>query len=342
MDFAAGQIVNHNGSEEPRSTVKSFPTLSCVYFGMAGTFSRPPLEALLRAGVSVRAVALPARDDAGAGTAADQAPYVVLPPLVASHTGRRALPILEQAREEETILRMAAVREIPVLELHGLGDPATVAALAAFAPDAICVACFSRRVPAAILHLPRLGCLNVHPSLLPANRGPDPLFWTLRNGDAEAGVTVHVMDEGLDSGPILAQRPVPMAEGVSKAELERTCATVGGTLLVEALRGLADGSLAPQPQDERLASVYPWPTEDDYVITPDRPARWAYTFARGVSGQGMPLRIVTLDGATFRLTEPLGYDASATLDIPYRLGDGKLALQCTPGVFSARVAQDAP
>ena len=313
--------------------------LRVVYFGMAGAFSQPPLEALLRAGVSVRAVALPAL--AGGPAADGEAPYVVLPPHAPSHSGRRTLPVLEQAHEEETILQMAAVRDIPVLELRRLGDPATVAALAAFAPDAICVACFSHRVPRAILTLPRLGCLNVHPSLLPANRGPDPLFWTLRNGDDKAGVTIHVMDEGLDSGPILAQRAVPIVEGVSKAELERACATAGGALLVAALRGLADGSLEPQPQDERLATAYPWPTENDYVITPDRPARWAYTFARGVGGQGAPLRIIA-DDATFRVIEPLGYDASAALDAPYRLTGAELALQCAPGVFYARVAWHAP
>jgi folate-dependent phosphoribosylglycinamide formyltransferase PurN len=328
----------------------SLPAISCVYFGMAGAFSRPPLGALLRAGIAVRAVALPALPGlpgasvtSGTSGTDHDAPFTVLPPRPASSAGRRALPLLTPARDAsadaDTILRISAARDIPVLELRRLNDSRTIAALAAFAPDVICVACFSRRIPLAILRVPRLGCLNVHPSLLPANRGPDPLFWTFRNGDAETGVTIHVMDEGLDSGPIVAQRAIPVEEGISKAELEHICATVGGELLVEALRGLAEGRLAPQSQDARLATTYPWPSADDYVITPDRPARWAYAFARGVATREHLIRIAP-PGATFRLVEPLGYNATATrgLGAPYRLVGDELALQCAPGVFSARVA----
>lgn len=325
----------------------SLSAISCVYFGMAGAFSRPPLEALLRAGVAVRAVVLPALPglpgaSVTSGTDHD-APFTVLPPRPASSSGRRALPLLTPIRDAgadtDTILQIAAARGIPVLELRRLADPRTAAALAAFAPDVICVACFSRRVPSAILRVPRLGCLNVHPSLLPANRGPDPLFWTFRNGDAETGVTIHVMDEGLDSGPIIAQRTIPVEAGITKMELEHICATVGGDLLLEALGGLAEGRLSPQPQDAQLATTYPWPSADDFVITPDRPARWAHAFARGVATQEHRIRIVT-PGATFRLVEPLGYNATATLGLgaPYQLVGDELALQCAPGVFSARVA----
>ena len=307
--------------------------ISCVFFGMAGAFSRPPLEALLRAGVAVRAVALPALS--GVSVADPDVPYIV-PPRPPTAIRRRTLPLLSPARDDDSILQIAAARDIPLLELRQLGDPRTIAALAAFAPDAICVACFSRRIPSALLRLPRLGCLNVHPSLLPDNRGPDPLFWTFRNGDTQTGATVHIMDEGLDSGPIVAQRAIPVEEGITQAELEWTCATMGGELLVEALCGLAEGSLTPQPQDERLATVYPWPSDDDYLITPDRPARWAYSFARGVGGTVRPIYIAT-SGATFRLAAPVGYDAAATLGAPYRLAGQELALQCAPGVFYARI-----
>lgn len=313
----------------------SLHSCSCIYLGMAGMFSRPPLAALLGAGVSVRAVALPAR--ARASTAAPGEPFAMLPPRPLPATSRRTLPLLGPPHEDKTILQMAAERNIPVLELRRLHDPRTVAALAAYRPDVICVACFSRRIPPAIVRLPRLGCLNVHPSLLPANRGPDPLFWTFRNGDAETGVTIHIMDDGLDSGPIVAQRTLPVVEGIAEADLEWRCATEGGALLVEALRGLAEGSLAPHPQDERLATAYSWPSEDDYVIAPDRPARWAYNFARGIAGRGRPIQIAA-PGATFQLAEPLGYDATATLGMPYRLAGIDLALQCAPGVFFARIA----
>ncbi|MGH2516629.1 MAG: methionyl-tRNA formyltransferase, partial [Ktedonobacterales bacterium] len=250
--------------------------LRVVYFGMAGAFSRPPLEALLRAGVSVRAVVLPAL--AGPSRADSDAPVTMLAlPRPLSPTLRRPLPLLAPDLSSGSILQIAGERNIPILEIHRLSDPRTVDMLAAFAPDAICVACFSRRIPPAVLRMPRLGCMNVHPSLLPANRGPDPLFWTFRTGETTTGVTIHLMDEHMDSGPILTRRALPVAEGVTETELEVQCAIVGGELLVEALRGLADGSLIPQLQDERLASAHSWPSEDDFVISPDRPARAAFT-----------------------------------------------------------------
>lgn len=313
--------------------------ISVVYLGMTGAFSRPPLAALLDAGIVVRAVALPALAGADTSTNSDAAPYTILPPSPASVVPRRSLPLLTPASDGH-LLQIATAHGIPALELIRLDDPRTVAALAGFAPDVICVACFSRRIPAAILRLPRLGCLNVHPSLLPANRGPDPLFWTFRNGESETGVTIHLMDEGLDSGPIVLRRALPVPEGITEAELERSCATAGGALLVEAIRELAEGRLTPQPQVERLATYHPWPAAGDYTISPDRPARWAYTFACGIAGRAQPIRIVT-PGATFRLIEPLGYDAGATLDAPYRLAGGELALQCAPGVFYAHVASAA-
>jgi methionyl-tRNA formyltransferase len=310
-------------------------SIGVVFFGMAGTFSALPFEALLRAGFAVRAVVIPTPAVAHAsGSPADQPPYRLLPTRRVA-PARRALPLVG-ARTGASAPQRAGELGMPVLEVARLDDPATVAALAAFAPDVIAVACFSLRLPPAILRLPRLGCLNVHPSLLPANRGPDPLFWTFRHGDVQTGTTVHLMDAGLDTGPILCQRPVPVPDGISEAELERTCAEIGGGLLVEAVRGLAAGTLQPIPQDEARATRFPFPTAADFEITPDRPARWADNFARGVLGRGEPV-IVRTASAAFRLTAPLGYDAGEKPAEPWRREGDELWLRCTPGVLHARV-----
>lgn len=304
--------------------------LRLLFFGMTGQFSRVPLEALLAAGYDVRALVLPALS-----TPAGVPPYTRLtPPSPRAESGRRALPVLGSAGR--TTLQIAAEREIPILEVARLAHAETITALEAFAPDAICVACFTRRLPPAVLRLPRFGCLNVHPSLLPDNRGPDPLFWTFRRGDAETGATIHLMDAGLDTGPILLQGRVPVPEGVAEAELERQVATLGGELLVRALASLSAGTLTPSPQDERLATAYPVPSPADFTISPDRPARWAFTFARGVIGREQPLTI-EVENITFRVLAPLGYDADATLTAPYRLLGDILTLRCAPGVFTARV-----
>jgi methionyl-tRNA formyltransferase len=233
-----------------------------------------------------------------------------------------------------TILDIAAEHNIPTLEL---GAGPLPDALATLDYDAIAVACFSRRLPAALLRLPRLGCLNVHPSLLPAHRGPDPLFWIFHDGDEMSGVTVHLMDEGFDSGPILVHEAIPLADGLTEAALERHCASRGGELLAEALLALDGGALQPQPQDEALATYESWPQEEDYTITSAWSARRAYRFVAGVAGRPEPIRLVADDGATFTLAAALSYESDATLGVPWQLDGDILTAQCTPGVLRCRI-----
>lgn len=319
--------------------------MNVIYFGLTGEFSRLPLEALLAAGIEVRAVVMPAL--APTRPQRNMPPFTLHQPMInrllgspaPEHSvgkGRRALPLLTPLASR-SIVQVADERQIPVLEVARLRDPRTVAALATYAPDAICVACFSRRIPQELLRLPRLGCLNVHPSLLPANRGPDPLFWTFRHGDAATGVTIHLIDSGLDSGPIVAQRPIGVPDGISEVALEHECARMGGALLVEALAVLAAGTATPQPQDEARATAYPWPAAEDFVITPERSARWAYNFGRGVGERSQPIVIMT-PGRTFRLIAALDYATEATQPEAYRLEGDELWLRCAPGVLHARVA----
>ena len=211
-------------------------------------------------------------------------------------------------------------------------------ALARLDFDAITVACFSRKLPASVLRLPRLGCLNVHPSLLPAHRGPDPLFWIYHDGDETGGVTIHLMDEGFDTGPIVLRDTIPVPDAMTAAALDLVCAKRGGKLLAEALAALSKGTLQPQPQDASRASYQSWPGEDDYSITPAWSAWRAYRFIKGIGGRGELIRFVADDGATFVLRAALAYDADATLDAPWRLDGDTLMARCTPGVLRCQIA----
>jgi methionyl-tRNA formyltransferase len=310
--------------------------LTIIYFGATGAFSLPPLQALLDSGLCVRAVVVPALDAPTVG-GAPPSPILRRAPAVAqAQSQRRLLPLLTPVRDR-SIVSLAAEREIPVYEVARLADELTLATLRAFAPDIICVACFARRLPPALLALPRLGCLNVHPSLLPDNRGPDPLFWTFQRGDRETGVTIHLMDAKLDTGPILAQERVGVPEGSHEAALERQLAARGGALLVGALDELAAGTAQPMPQDDARATTYSWPTSADYVITSEWSARRAYTFACGIRGRAHPILIQT-SGTSFTSIEPLGYDETVRLESAARLDGDILSLQCAPGVLRARVA----
>ncbi|HEV8192170.1 MAG TPA: methionyl-tRNA formyltransferase [Ktedonobacterales bacterium] len=305
--------------------------LRVVFFGMSGQFSLPPLEALLAADFDVRAVVV-----AGlAGQASVSAPIVQRQAIRPAPALGRALPMLAPGAARN-ILSLAAECDIPLLEVYDLADARTLNALAAFEPDAICVACFPRKLPSALLQTPRLGCLNVHPSLLPDNRGSDPLFWTFQRGDQQTGVTIHLMDEGLDSGPIVLQERVPIPDGVSESELEQHLARRGGTLLVPAVRGLAGGLLNSIPQDATRATSYSFPRPEDFTVTPERSARWAYNFICGVGRRAEPMRIAVAD-EMFHVVAALDFDEQVALDCPWRLEDDELWLQCWPGVLHARV-----
>jgi methionyl-tRNA formyltransferase len=249
----------------------------------------------------------------------------------------RSLPLLT-SRQDQNIVSIATERDIPIWEVGDLHASATRETLAGYAPDALCVACFARKLSASLLSLPRLGALNVHPSLLPDNRGPDPLFWTFWRGDEATGVTIHLMDERLDTGPILAQQGEPVPNGITEAALEARLASLGGELLGRSLDALADGSAHPQPQHERQATSFPWPSAEDYIVTPNWSARRAYRFLTGMAQRSEPARIV-LDGATFLIQEALGYEAQASLDDPWRLEGDLLTARLSPGVLCATIRQ---
>lgn len=299
-----------------------------IYCGMFGVLSRAPLAALLAAGVDVRAVVVPAT-----GATAGRAE----PRRLAAPRDWRARPASPTAILRRTIVELAWERELPVLEVARL-DAGAVAALAAFAPDLIVVSCFPLRLPPALLALPPLGCLNLHPALLPRNRGPAPLFWTFREGSGRGGVTVHLMDAGLDSGPIVAQAGFDLSDGMTTAELELRCAARGAELLVAAARDLAAGTAIPAPQDEARATAYSWPAASDFAVTPDRPARWAFNFIRGTAGWDHP-HLLALDSARVVVRAARGYDPDARLNAPFVRDRDALRVQCSPGVLTVAIEE---
>lgn len=124
--------------------------------------------------------------------------------------------------------------------------------LAEHRPDVVCIVSMAHLLPAEALAVPTLGTINLHPSLLPAYRGADPLFWQIYDGVEEGGVTVHLVDEGEDHGPILNQRRFPLPAGITPDGLEELIAEHGSPALLEAIAALATrGSegLAPQPEE---------------------------------------------------------------------------------------------
>src|SRR5208337_3864770 len=124
--------------------------------------------------------------------------------------------------------------------------------LEAIAPDAIVVVAYGRIIPPWILALPRLGCINLHASLLPKYRGAAPIQWAVAMGETVTGNTTMLLEEGLDTGPILLQQRVEIGAEQTAPELFDVLARVGAPLVVETLAGLADGCIQPKTQDHTL------------------------------------------------------------------------------------------
>jgi methionyl-tRNA formyltransferase len=138
-----------------------------------------------------------------------------------------------------------------------LRDAPVQAEFAALGAEAAVVAAYGLILPARMLTAPRLGCLNVHASLLPRWRGAAPIQRALLAGDAETGITVMRMEEGLDTGPILMQQALPIEADATAVRLAEALAELGGELLVKALEAAAHGALEPRPQPSEGVTYAP-------------------------------------------------------------------------------------
>jgi methionyl-tRNA formyltransferase len=145
---------------------------------------------------------------------------------------------------------LAAQHRLPVRCPVNLRTDEAQAAFSSLGAEAVVVAAYGLILPRAILLAPRLGCLNVHASLLPRWRGAAPIQRALLAGDTETGITIMRMEEGLDTGPILVQRAIPIPTGTTAAGLSAELAVPGARLILEALEGVANGTLAPRPQPQ--------------------------------------------------------------------------------------------
>jgi len=137
------------------------------------------------------------------------------------------------------------------------------AQLEGIAPDAIVVVAYGRIIPPWMLALPRLGCINLHGSLLPKYRGAAPIQWAVAMGDAYTGNTTMLLEEGLDTGPILLQQTVEIALHQTAVDLFEVLAHAGAPLVVDTLKGLADGTLKPEPQNHEGATFAPLLNRED-------------------------------------------------------------------------------
>jgi methionyl-tRNA formyltransferase len=161
------------------------------------------------------------------------------------------------AMVEPAVKRVASAAGVPVWQPKSVRKPPFLDELRALAPDVAVVVAYGRILPPEVLAAPRQGCLNVHASLLPKYRGAAPIQWAIIRGESETGVTLMQMDAGMDTGPMLLKRTLPIDAEVTAGELSQRLAPLGAQVLTDGLARLKAGTLVPEAQDPSQATMAP-------------------------------------------------------------------------------------
>ncbi len=220
--------------------------------------------------------------------------FSLKPKIVFMGTAEFAIPILEKLVEHYVIQgvvtqpdrpagrgkiltpppikSLAQKLDIPVIQPMKLLEPNAWEQLTAWRPDMIIVAAFGQILKSAVLQLPPYGCLNVHASLLPRWRGAAPVTAAILHGDPQTGVTIIQMDEGIDTGPILRQKAIPILDQDTTQTLSQRLAVEGALLLIETLPDYLEGKCKPTPQDDSQATYAPMIKKEDGLLDFNLPA----------------------------------------------------------------------
>jgi methionyl-tRNA formyltransferase len=276
-----------------------------VVFLGTPAFAVPSLDALARAGHEIAAVVAQPDRPAGRGQAL------------------RAPATKAWARE----------RGIRVLQPEKVRDGKLAAELAALRPDVLAVAAYGRILGKDLLDLAPHGAVNVHGSLLPRYRGAAPIQWAVANGEAETGVSIMQMDEGLDTGDVLLQRAVAIGPDETAEALSPRLAAAGAEALVEALALAEAGALVPVRQDPARATLARILTKEDGRIDWTRPAAAIAARLRGFSP--WPGAWTTLGGRAVKILEARADGAAAAGPGEARRSGRGLAVACGDGTALA-------
>ena len=254
--------------------------MKLVYMGTP-QFAVAPLRALHAAGHAIAAVV--ARTDKPAGRG-----KVLTPPPVKVAAEALGLTVLQPKR---------------------VRAPEFIEALRALEPEMIVVAAYGQILPREVLTLPTFGCVNIHASLLPDYRGAAPINWAIILGEAETGVTLMQMDEGMDTGAILLQEHIAIGERDTAGTVTEKLSGLGARAIVEALPRIATGELRPRAQDHGSATLAPLLTKADGLIDWTAAAATIRNRVRGLTP--WPGAYAYLDGRMVKVLEADTAEGSA-------------------------------
>jgi methionyl-tRNA formyltransferase len=309
-----------------------------VFFGLPGAFSTIPLEALCRSGHPPVLVVEGLERVPGAAR-----------PTVEVVSGRpsvwdrlqsrlRSAPAPDAPPSPYDLGVVARQLGLQVVKTTHANDPKVLDLIRSVEPDAYVVAGFHHLLSPEALRLPRRGGLNLHPGALPQERGAAPLFWALREGRTELTWTIHVLDEGEDSGDVVVSGKLAFEPGVEGQALLGQLATGAAPHLVRSVRALMAGDLVRMPQPPSTAPRRRRPGFRDGRIDAGRPAWEVFTFVAGCARSYSLFAECAND--RFFIRRAVSYDPRAKPDFEWFLSGDRLILRCRPGVVELELKEN--
>ena len=215
---------------------------------------------------------------------------------------RRDKPVgRKQVLTAPPVKEVALEHGTPVFQPRTLRDGSEDANIRALAPELIVVVAYGCILPKSVLELPKYGCINLHVSLLPKYRGSAPVQWSVLNGDAETGVSIMQMDEGLDTGDVLRCEKLAIGPEETSGELFDRVTAVGARVLCEVVPAVAAGTLTPQPQDHANATLAPMLNKEMAEFRLTESAAHIHNWVRGMNP--WPVAWFAQDGKRIKVLE---------------------------------------
>lgn len=288
-----------------------------ILFGTLGVFSYAVFRFLLKHKINVVAIVIPGAT-----------------PLNTPHEKFIDIPILQQP-QHDTIELLAIKHDIPTVYAHDIHSATLSQSLTDFSADYFLIACFPHVLPKNLFDMPAVACLNLHPSLLPAYRGPAPLFWQLKYGEKIFGVTVHTVSPKIDAGNIVLQREIHLRDGLRGRAIDVQLGMLGGRLFIESILLFEKKNYVPKIQDSSLASYQPVPGRNDFRLDINWSSRHAFNFMRGTEEWQQPY-MLSMGDNDFVLLSPNAYSPAGTIKQDYIIEDNIITIQFAHGLLKAK------
>ncbi len=285
--------------------------MKILYIGSSGELSLVPFKALLSSGYHIVAVGV-------------DNPIVFQQKII--------------TLENEPLSLAAGEHEIPLINL-ALPVAEVIQQCRDYAVDIILMACYGKRLPTVFINFPAQGCFNLHPSLLPVFRGPEPVFWQMKAA-TRTGVSWHKVVHDFDAGDIVAQQVVSLDDGMDYQQINLLLGKAGAEQILRFLPGINNALQPVVKQSAEQASYYPYPQQQDFVVERQWTARHAYNFMCATDKFGQ-LYHCQYGGYSYLLGQAVAYEGQTDVE-EIRVGNGKVIIPCKQSVLIATYAGRIP